>query len=54
MLLSHSTLEAGLRTGLLSSSALILRVVILIFFLLLFFLILVRQRIGLWDISKIG
>ena len=54
MLLSHSTLEAGLGTRLFSSSALILGVVILIFFFLLFFLIIIGQRIGLWDLSKIG
>lgn len=54
MLLSQSTLEAGLGTGLLPSSALIFRVVILIFFFLLFFLIVVRERIGLRYLSKIG
>jgi hypothetical protein len=51
VLWGHSTLEARLRTGLLSASALIFRVIILVLFFLLFFFVIVGQGIGLWNLS---
>jgi hypothetical protein len=53
VLLSQSTLEPGFGTRLLPAPALIFRVILFIFLLLLLFLIIVGQRIGLWNLSKV-